>query len=142
MGGRVALLTAARDKTIAAVVSDGGPVRFSTAISVGMKNKGIPWGLHQLLAVMIQLGASIQTGKNLFTNDPIRIKPGHLTVPTLFIHGERDPFTTRNDLQRMVSIAGVNADLWVVPGVGHRETDEPDMESYLNKLVTFFDKSM
>jgi len=91
---------------------------------------------------MIQLGASTRTGKNLFTNDPIRIKPGQLTIPTLLIHGERDPFTTRIDLQRMVSIAGVNADLWEVRGVGHRETDEPDIEAYLNKIITFFNKWM
>ncbi len=142
MGGRVALLTAARDRTIAAIVSDGGPVRFSTAISVGLKNKGIPWGLRQVFAAIIQLGASIRTGTNLFSNDPIRIKPGQLTVPTLLIHGERDPFTTQGDLFQMVGTIGANADLWVVPGVGHRETDEPDLEAYLEKLVTFFTKWM
>jgi len=142
MGGRVALLTAARDKTIAAIVSDGGPVRFSTAISVEMKNKGIPWGLRQLFAVMIQLGASIRTGKNLFSNDPITIKPGQLTVPTLLIHGERDPYTTQSDLSQLVTNLGANAELWVVPGVGHRETDKPDLEAYLNKLVTFFNTWM
>lgn len=142
MGGRAGLLTAARDKTIAAIVSDGGPVRFSTAISEGLKNKGIPWGLRQVFAMLIQLGASIRTGNNLFCNDPIRIKPGQLTVPTLLIHAERDSFTTRGDLQEMISKIGANAELWVVPGVGHRQADEPDLEAYLNKLITFFNTWM
>ena len=138
MGGRVALLTAVRDKTIAAIVSDGGPPRFLTAIVEGMKNKGIPWGLRQIVAAMIQLGASIRTGNNLFCIDPIRIKPGQLTLPTLLIHGESDRFTTSSDLQEMISKLGTSAELWVVPGVGHRETDVPDLDAYLNKLVTFF----
>jgi pimeloyl-ACP methyl ester carboxylesterase len=142
MGGRVALLTAVRDKTIAAIVSDGGPPRFSTAIVEGMKNKGIPWGLRQIVAAMIQLGASIRTGNNLFCIDPIRIKPGQLTLPTLLIHGESDRFTTSSDLQEMISKLGTSAELWVVPGVGHRETDVPDLDAYLNKLVTFFNTWM
>ncbi len=142
MGGRVALLTAARNKTISAIVSDGGPLRFSTAITEGLKNKGIPRGLRQVFAMLIQLGASISTGKNLFSNDPIRIKTGQLTVPTLLINGERDQYTTRSDLLKMVSSIGENAELWVVQGVGHREADEPDLETYLNKLITFFNTWM
>jgi len=142
MGGRVALLTAARDKTIAAIVSDGGPVRFSTAITEGLKNKGIPWGLRQVFAILVQLGASIRTGNNLFSNEPIRIKPGQLTVPTLLIHGERDQFTTPSDLQVMISKAGATTELWLVPGVGHREADQPDPEAYLNKLIAFFNTWM
>jgi hypothetical protein len=142
MGGRVALLTAARDNGIAAIVSDGGPVRFSTAIIEGLKNKGIPRGIRQVFTLMIQFGASLRSGKNLFTNDPIRIKPGQLTVPTLLIHGERDRFTTLKHLQRMVSSIGANAELWVVPGVGHRETDKLDLETYLNKIIAFFNTWM
>lgn len=138
MGGRVALLTAVRNNSIGAIISDGGPVRFSTAISEGLKNKGIPLGLRQVFTVMIQLGASIRTGKNLFSNDPIRIKQGQLSVPTLLIHGERDTYTTQSDLLQMVRKIGANAEMWVVPGVGHRETDKPDLEAYLNKLIKFF----
>jgi pimeloyl-ACP methyl ester carboxylesterase len=142
MGGRVALLTAVRDKTVAAIVSDGGPPRFSTAIVEGLKNKGIPWGLRQVFAAMIQLGASMRTGENLFRKDPVRIKPGQLSVPSLLIHGERDPFTTSRDLQEMIRKLGASAALWVVPGVGHREADQPDPEAYLNKLIAFFNTWM
>lgn len=142
MGGRVALLTAARDKTIAAIVSDGAPVRFSTAIVEGLKNKGFPWGFRQVFAVMIQSGASMRTGKNLFSNDPIRIKPGQLAVPTLLIHGERDRFTTKRDLLKMINTVSAHADMWAVPGVGHRETDQPDLETYLNRLTAFFNTWM
>jgi pimeloyl-ACP methyl ester carboxylesterase len=142
MGGRVALLTAARDNKIAAIVSDGGPVRFSTAIIKGLKNKGIPRGIRQVFTLMIQFGASFRSGNNLFTNDPVRIKPGQLIVPTLLIHGENDPFTTLKDLQQMVSLIGAKADLWVVSGVGHRETDELDPETYLKKIIAFFNTWM
>lgn len=142
MGGRVALLTAAEIPGISAVVSDGGPVRLSTAINEELKQKSIPCGFRQLLTWMIVVGASLRVKRNLFSQDPIKVGPKLKNIPILFIHAEKDPYTNIQDLQNLRTTIGDKAEIWTIQGVGHRETDVPDLENYLERITAFFDAYM
>lgn len=143
MGGRTALLTAAESsQEISAVISDGGPLRLSHTILHQLKDKSIPWGIRHLLTWSILLGASISSGRNLFTIDPIR-KVSQLTgIPVFLIHAELDPYTRMVDLHSMVAAIGKNAKLEVIPGVKHRDTDSLDLAGYTSKIIGFFDTTL
>jgi pimeloyl-ACP methyl ester carboxylesterase len=142
MGGRVALLTAAEIPGISAIVSDGGPIRLTAAINEEMKQKGIPCGFRQLLTWMIVVGASLRVKRNLFSRDPIKVGLKLKNIPILFIHAEKDPYTNLRDLQNLRTTIGENAKIWMIQGVGHRETDTLDYENYVERITAFFDAYM
>lgn len=143
MGGRTALLTAAQgEKRISALISDGGPLRLSFTIRQDLKEKGIPWGIRHVLTAGILFGASVRTGKNLFSSDLIHWKTGSTTLPVLLIHAGLDPYTRIEDLRSFVAELGENAKLEIIPGVHHRETDTLDFPWYVSRIITFFNESL
>ena len=52
-------------------------------------------------------------------------------LPVLFIHGDHDPYTHRDELEQMVHEAGANAACWRVPEAGHRDVDAYRPEEYI-----------
>jgi pimeloyl-ACP methyl ester carboxylesterase len=142
MGGRVAILTAADHSKIDAVVSDGGPVRLFTAISEDLKRRNIIKWVRDAIAFFILVGASIRLKVNLFSEDPINKASQIVSTPILFIHGDQDPYTRLIDLDKIVKISGKNSSLWSVKGAGHRETDIPNFEEYISRIISFFDTWM
>lgn len=143
MGGRAALHAAAEcPRAVCAIVSDGGPLQLSHAILQQLKEKGIPSGLRHLLCWGLLLGASLRSGQNLFTTDPVQRTPQLAGLPIFLIHAELDPYTEREALDKMVWAIGKSAKLEVVPGVNHRETDRLDFDGYISKIIGFFNTNM
>jgi pimeloyl-ACP methyl ester carboxylesterase len=142
MGGRTALLTAANNHEIKALVSDGGPVRLLTAISENIKQKRLHRPVAKVLAGMVMIGASLRLQVNLFANDPLPRSKYLDPIPVFFIHGDCDPYTHLDELEKMVSNAGRNAQLWRVAEAGHRDADQHRPEEYLSRIFTFFDQWM
>jgi len=143
MGGRTALLTAAEgERQISALISDSGPLRLSFTIRQELKEKGVPWGIRHVLSAGILFGASLRTGRNLFSSDLIRWKTGLTTLPVLIIHAGLDPYTRMEDLRSFVAELGENAKLEIIPGVHHRQTDTLDFPGYVSRIITFFSESL
>ena len=143
MGGRTALLVAAEPGLgISAIVSDGGPLQLSYAILQQLKEKKIPWGVRHLLVWSMLLGASIRSGKNLFSVDPVQVSSKLNAIPVFLIHAELDPYTCINDLHSMVAAIGKNAKLKVIPGVKHRDTDTLDFAGYTSSIIEFFNSTL
>jgi uncharacterized protein len=140
MGGRVALLTAPEAPKVKAIISDGGPARITTVIVAELTRKGVPHALAAVLAFITELGMSIRCGVNLFDQEPYvqcrRLAP----LPVLFIHGDHDPYTRLDELERMVREAGEKATCWRVPEAGHRDVDTYRPEEYLQKVTAFFER--
>jgi uncharacterized protein len=142
MGGRAALLTAAKHPGIQAVISDGGPLRLTTAVSMEMRRRKVPEGLSDVLAFMCVLGASLRLFVNLFYNDPL-VKGGKIApIPALLIHGDKDPYTRNIELNKMMSKSKNNLYLWRVSGAKHREVDLIDPELYRQTVIAFFDQHL
>jgi pimeloyl-ACP methyl ester carboxylesterase len=142
MGGRAALMTGVVNKEISAIISDGGPVHLLTAISENLKVKKLPFFLAIVIAWMILLGASMRLLTNLFINDPISQKQKLSPIPILIIHGDKDPYTHLDELEKTASNSGETAQLWRVAEAGHRDADQYRPKEYLEKVFGFFDKWM
>ena len=138
MGGRAALLTAAKQPDIQAVVSDGGPLRLTTAISEDLRRRKVPGNLTPILSFMILLGASLRLGVNLFYRDPLVMGGKTAPIPVLLIHGDKDPYTRNAELDKMMSKSKGNLSLWRVSGVKHCEADLADPELYRQTVIDFF----
>ena len=142
MGGRAAILSAPLSPEVNALISDGGPARLITAISRDLALRRIPLPVSKILAAMILIGASILSGTNLFRREPLYQAKLLINKPVFFIHGEKDPFITKNEIEKMVRDAGDKAELWSVPEAGHRNIDESRPDEYIHKVIGFFEKTL
>ena len=143
MGGGVAIVTAASDERITAVVSDGGFARLEGAL-VGWANriKGVPEWIGQLLARMIRTVAGWRLGISLRDADPIdwigRIGPR----PVLLVHGDLDPYVSVAEVIELFAAAGEPKELWRVGEAEHRRADQHRPEEYRRRVVGFFQQHL
>jgi uncharacterized protein len=143
MGGRVAILTAAVDKkSIRAIISDGGPARLTTAIASDLHQKGVAGFLTLPIATIIVLGMCLWTGKNLFIDEPYFKAKKLNPLPVLFIHGDQDPHTRSDELEKMASEAGQHAETWRIPEAGHRNAEDFIGVKYLERVISFFESNL
>ncbi len=142
MGGRAALLTAAQHPGVQTVISDGGPLRLTTAVSMELRRRKLPDLLSTILAFMCVLGASLRLFVNLFYYDPLVLGAKIAPTPVLLIHGDKDPYTRNNELNKMMSKSKGNLQLWRVSGAKHREVDLVDPELYIEKVIVFFNTNI
>lgn len=137
MGGRAAILAAPHIPEVGAVISDGAPVRLSTAATQDLHLRGLPLPFAALLSRMMLTGASILSGLNLFQIDPIRQAHKLRGIPIHFINGECDLYTTHSDMEEMMRGAGPRASLWSVPEAKHRNIEVTRPEEYLQRVLSF-----
>lgn len=136
MGACVALIAAALDGRVRAVVADGAIGRIADAI-VGLgRTKGIPPALMILPARAILLAASVRAGVWIPWADPLRWA-GRVPCPVLFIHGAEDPFNTVAGARRLAALTP-RGQLWLVAGAGHRDTCRRNPETYDTRVLAFF----
>ncbi len=136
MGAGVALIAAALDGRVRAVVADGTIGRIADAIAGLGRTKGIPPALMALPARAILLVASLRAGVWIPRADPLRWAE-RVPCPVLFIHGAEDPFNTVAGARRLAALAP-DGQLWLVPGAGHRDACRRDPGAYDARVLTFF----
>ncbi len=137
MGAGVALIAAAQDARVTAVVADG-TVRVLADAIVGLgRTRGLPaWLVRPLALVMLGM-ASLRARTWLAWADPIRWA-GRVRCPVLFIHGENDPFVAERAVRSLAARAGERAELWIAPGAGHRDAYQRDPAAYYRRVGEFF----
>ena len=139
MGGRVALMAAPSfHPLVNTILSDGCPPRLVTAVTQNLALRGFPYPIGWLLARMMLIGASLITGSNLFTNDPLFKQQSPSEIPVMFFHGEKDRYAAQQEMITMMQIAGANARLWQVPEARHRNIEDTRPEEYIQKMISFF----
>ncbi len=138
MGGRAAVLSAPENPQVRAIVCDGGPARLVTAITGKLTRDNLPYWLASTYAYCAVGGASLLSGINLFSEEPLHRASRLQSIPSLFIYGGRDPFITNREIDRMTTSTGSRATLWLVPEAGHRNIEKYRPQEYLDKVLSFF----
>ena len=136
MGGAAAIMVAARDERIGAVVVDSIYGDLETSIARHLKL------LYSLPRVPFNLMAC-STYRLRFGVWPSQMSPkavvGRLSPrPILFIHGETDPRMPLEHAKSLYEAAREPKELWVIPGGTHLGGLEVAPERYHAKLVQFF----
>jgi pimeloyl-ACP methyl ester carboxylesterase len=140
MGAGVALLTAALDERVGAVVADGTINRVSDALLGLGRTKGIPPEAMLLPAWSILITASLRARIWIPEADPIRWV-SEANCPVLFVHGADDPFNTMHGVGALAA-ASPRGQLWLVEGAGHRDAYKRDPEAYYGRVIGFLTRHL
>ncbi len=137
MGAGVALMTAAQDARIAALVVDGAYPRLAGLLTAWGRMRGIPLVAARGLAWVMLLIGSLRVRYQLYRANPADVI-AKVKVPTLFIHGEADPFVSTEEVQKLVKAAAGPTELWCVAGAEHREAYTLHRDDYNQRITAWF----
>ena len=133
-GGTAALLAAADQKNIEAVVAEGG---FSSmeadALDPQSPHDPLDWTVRRLTVFFLGVEMGVPVSK---VSPLARIKEIS-PRPLLLIYGEREAWHG----QTLYAAAGEPKTLWIVPGVGHGGYHEAYPEEYETRILNFFQKA-
>jgi dipeptidyl aminopeptidase/acylaminoacyl peptidase len=140
LGAVTALMAAAEDKDIKAVVSDSSFADLNDIMSSEFSNrtKAPRFFLHPIL-VMIK----IMYGVDFAAIRPVDCVPKIAPRPILFIHGGADDVIPVAHAHRLLQ-ASQNPEnqLWIVPQAGHTSSYKSQPDEYINKVTSFFDTAL
>lgn len=143
MGGETALLTAAADDRINAVILDSTHDRLRTPILSAMRTRHLP--LAALAFPIIIAGAYIRTGVRLTSGDPIDHVAALGRRPLLLLHGDADELDPPECAERLAAAAArasIPVELRLCGGAGHGRTDEAVPTAYRAWLNAFISRAV
>lgn len=134
LGGITAILGAAQDQRVEAVVAEGGFYDLAADIT----NEGGQNPLwNALIYQAILLFFRRETGVDAHAVSPISVIDRISPRPLLLIYGELEAQETRP--QEQLARAGEPKDLWIVPGCWHGGYLDVAPEEWERRVVAFFD---
>ncbi|MFC2021323.1 alpha/beta hydrolase [Chloroflexota bacterium] len=139
LGAGVAILVAAQEPRIPAVVSDSGFLDYMMdlqLLSVG------PFRLSSWFAIFVALA-----GRIFFNADFSRVRPievvEQVDQPIFFIHGEDDPVISAEETRELHDISDNRADrIWIVPRAEHVNVYRKMPKEYADRVSRFFQRHM
>lgn len=135
VGGAAALLGAAQDPRVEAVIAEGNYANLKDEISA---SPAAPLSLQWQIQLAVRLAYWLRTGIPTSRVSPIDAISQIAPRPILLIHGEQEIERTRGRLQ---FAAAQNASLWVAPGAGHGQAILVQPEEYERRITTFLQDS-
>nr|MBO2476393.1 alpha/beta hydrolase [Bacillota bacterium] len=140
MGATTAILAAANEPRIEAVVADSPFSDLRDYLSVnmpvwtGLPNFPFTWLIITLLPPLIGLDTDAVS--------PIAVVP-YLKQPLLLIHTEGDDAIPSSESRRLFEAARPGlAELWIVPGTRHVGARQVDPAAYDRRVIGFFEKTL
>jgi len=137
MGGSVAIMVAARDERLGAVVADSPYANLDDSITHHLKLlyrlPRVPFGWFVNTTYRLRFG--VWAGQMAPLAEIAKISPR----PVLLIQGEQDPRMPLTEAQDLSAAAKEPKELWVARGTDHLTTFAEDPSSYLQRVIRFFD---
>lgn len=138
MGAAVALLAAAEEPAIAAVVADSS---FTTGRDVVTHNvRSVLRVSPEALVLAADEVVQRRHGYRFSQARPIDAVGRLAPRPVLIIHGEDDSTTPVEHAHRLYAAAHEPRELWVVPGVEHCGAYFHDRPAYCRRVIGFFEQ--
>ena len=136
MGGAVALMVAAQDERLGAVVADScyadldGSIRHHLGLLYRLPP--VPFGMFAASAYRLRFGAWPHQMA------PVKAIAAISPRPVLLIQGTQDPRIPAQEARRLLAAAGQPKELWLIDSSEHLVTFSSDPAAYLAKLTAFF----
>jgi uncharacterized protein len=136
MGGAVAIMTAATDERVKAVVCDSAFASQSRLVAYHLRQYVGPFA-----------PAIFRLAKGALHYDIHEVEPGEdagkiFPRAVMFVHGELDTVTDPEDSIAMYKAAGEPKELWIVEGAGHVDAYFQNREEYSKRVAAFFEKHL
>jgi dipeptidyl aminopeptidase/acylaminoacyl peptidase len=139
MGAGVALMVAAQEPRINAAVVDGAYPRITGLLANWLRIRDIPGPLARGLAWLALIAGSLRTQYLITRANPADLID-RLQTPTLFIHGDQDPFVSPGEIEALVARVPGPAELWRVADADHREAYVHHTDEYNQRVVAWFER--
>ncbi|MEK7880078.1 MAG: alpha/beta hydrolase [candidate division NC10 bacterium] len=137
MGGAVAIMVAARDERLGAVIADSPYANLEESITHHLKLMyrlpKVPFGWFATTAYRLRFGA--WPGQMAPLAEIAKLSPR----PVFIIQGEQDPRMPLAEAQALADAAKDPKEFWVVRGTDHLTTFADNPSGYLQRVVRFFD---
>jgi dipeptidyl aminopeptidase/acylaminoacyl peptidase len=139
LGGSVALLVAAENPGVAAVVTDGAFVHATLALEDSSER----WArLPRQTAYLARALGKVVTGRDLGEVD---VEPAACRLaarPLFLIHALEDDRLSSEHAHRLWRAAGSKDPLWLIPGTGHNQGWKRHRAEYERLVLAFFDRHL
>jgi uncharacterized protein len=140
MGGATAILSAAKDKRIRAVVDDCG---FSDTPRVIAASFETFIHLPAFPFAPITIGiANVRAGINVYNVRPVDVIGEISPRPVLIIHQKDDQVVPSDNSVRNFAAARQPKEIWLVPGTGHGHAHTAAKAEYENRVTHFFEAAI
>jgi uncharacterized protein len=136
MGAAVALMAAARDERVGAVVADS-PFAFERGLIGALLRKQIG-PLHPPVVALTERLLPYDPGKVAPLREVAKIAPR----ASLFVHGLLDETCDPNDSLRLYEAAGDPKELWLLGEADHCGAYFADREAYCERVGSFFEEHL
>ncbi len=135
MGGSVAVMAAARDERVRAIVADSpfASQREVIRLHVSRRVRFLP---SSPLARLMEAFLPYDVEKVEPIQEVSRISPRAV----MLIHGTEDPITDPADSQALYDAAGEPKELWLLDGVDHCGAYFLDRNTYVERVAAFFER--
>lgn len=135
-GGLIAMLTTPVCPSVEAIITDGGPGRWSTGVAAWGIERGLPKWLTKPFGRLFFSINSLRVRANLFQYEPIRWVGKISPRPILFIHGDHDLYCA--DFDDLYAAARPPKELWRLPDAGHTTASQLYPEEHTRRVIEFF----
>ena len=140
MGGATALLAAAEDPSIEAVVTDCAFARLEEMVE--RKFLLVPRGLRGTVADSVRHWSEKWAGVSVLGVDPEAAVRSWHPRPLLVIHAERDLLVPVAHGRRLAEAGGEAAEFWMVPKAGHVASRRWARKEYPRRVTEFFERHL
>lgn len=140
MGAVAALLAAAREPAIAAVVADSA---FTTLHEIAAGGLRLLYHLppFPFVPLIVRFGEAL-TGHRITANRPVDAVAAIAPRPLLIVHGAQDRLIPLANAHALYAAAGAPKELWVVPDMGHVAAHHQVADEYLARVDDFFSRAL
>lgn len=142
-GASAAILAAASEPRIAAVVAESGATSLTDLLAAQPMLGRLPRGLVRLVArvTLFRVGAPWAVIEQLGPS-PIDLVDRLAPRPLLLIHGSADDTVPVDHAKRLFARAGEGKELWIVEGAGHRALANAAPTEYRERVLAFLARSL
>lgn len=139
MGAAVAILIAAQDTEVRAVVADSSFVSIRDVVAHGFRRKRFPAPPFVLLADAVN---QVRYGYPFAAVRPLDAVSKVAPRPILIIHGGQDEITPVEQAYELFEAAGDHKELWIVEEAAHCGAYFTDRPLYVSRVAEFFDRAL
>ncbi len=135
MGGAVAVMVAARDGRVGAVVADSAFASQRELLKSHIRRRTFGLPAYPLAALIESF-----LPHDVSEVEPVREVSRIAPRSCLFVHGLLDEVTDPNDSRSLYEAAGEPKELWLLQGVGHCGAYFADRAAYCERVAAFLER--
>ncbi|MCC6175087.1 MAG: alpha/beta hydrolase [Chloroflexi bacterium] len=138
MGAATAILAAAEDDRIAAVVADSPFGRLRWAVAQVARLRGYPARVAPMVSYLGCRMTALRLGYPMTAFDPVEVVDRIAPRPLLLIHGGDDEIIPVASAHALLARAGEPKELWLLDGLQHCRALDEAYEPFRERVLAFF----